>query len=330
MIEFNQPLYLILLIMLPVFFLWHFRKGSHQEATFRYSDVNLIPREAIRAGERKMGFLSLLKALIYCLIVIALARPQISNTLRESSTDVIDIMLVIDQSSSMLAQDFQPNRLGAAREVAKSFIKDRSGDRLGIIIFAGESFIQCPLTTDTEVLVEFTDQIEIVTKEFDGTAIGMALANAINRLRSSDSESKIIILLSDGSNNQGELDPLTAADLASKFDIKVYTIGAGTHGTAPYPMTDVFGRTVIRDVEVEMDEESLMEIADVTGGKFFRATDNESLERIYEEINLMERTEIEVTEYKNITELYSWFTIPAALLAALFVILSRGIFGRLF
>lgn len=316
--------------MLPVFFLWHFRKGSHQEATFRYSDVNLIPREAIRAGERKMGFLSLLKALIYCLIVIALARPQISNTLRESSTDVIDIMLVIDQSSSMLAQDFQPNRLGAAREVAKSFIKDRSGDRLGIIIFAGESFIQCPLTTDTEVLVEFTDQIEIVTKEFDGTAIGMALANAINRLRSSDSESKIIILLSDGSNNQGELDPLTAADLASKFDIKVYTIGAGTHGTAPYPMTDVFGRTVIRDVEVEMDEESLMEIADVTGGKFFRATDNESLERIYEEINLMERTEIEVTEYKNITELYSWFTIPAALLAALFVILSRGIFGRLF
>ena len=235
-----------------------------------------------------------------------------SDTIRETKTEIIDILLVIDQSSSMLAQDFKPNRLEAAKDVAKTFIKDREGDRLGIIVFAGESYIQCPLTRDIDVLLEFTEEIEIIDREHDGTAIGMAIANSINRLRESEAKSKTIILLSDGSNNQGELEPITAAELAEKFDIKIYTVAAGTRGFAPYPVTDAWGRQVIQKVQVDVDEESLKEIAEITGGQFFRATDNQSLKKVYEEIDTLERTEIEVTEYQNYTELYSWFTIPAA------------------
>ncbi len=328
MIDFEHPLFLLLLVLPPLLLLWYLREGHLMEATIRYSAIDLIPKAAIKAGERKVKFLLTLKILIFIFIIIALARPRITDTLKETSSDIIDIILVIDQSSSMLAQDFQPNRLGAAKAVAKTFINDRQGDRLGIIIFAGQSFIQCPLTTDTDVLIDFADQIEIVDKEYDGTAIGMAIANAINRLRESEAKSKIIILLSDGSNNQGELDPLTAADLAQKFGIKVYTVGAGTKGTAPYPVTDVWGRTVIQNIEVDMDEETLQKIADVTGGKFFRATDNESLKRVYDEINNLERTKIEVTEYQNIQELYSWLTIPAAILALLYFAMSDSIYRR--
>jgi Ca-activated chloride channel family protein len=242
----------------------------------------------------------------------------------------VDILLVIDQSSSMLAQDFKPNRLEAAKEVAKKFIKDREGDRLGLIVFAGEPYIQCPLTRDINVLLEFTDEIEIIDQEHDGTAIGMAIANSINRLRESDTKSKTIILLSDGSNNQGELDPITAAGLAAKFDIKIYTVAAGTHGLAPYPVTDAWGRQVIQKVQVDVDEESLKEIAIITGGQFFRATDNKSLLKVYEDIDALERTEIEVKEYQNYTELYSWFTIPAAFASIFFLFFSRGIFHKLF
>jgi Ca-activated chloride channel family protein len=230
----------------------------------------------------------------------------------------------------MLAQDFKPNRLEAAKEVAKTFIKEREGDRLGLIVFAGESYIQCPLTRDIDVLLEFTDEIEIIDREHDGTAIGMAIANSINRLRESEAKSKTIILLSDGSNNQGELDPITAADLAAKFDIKIYTVAAGTHGLAPYPITDAWGRQVIQKVQVDVDEESLKEIAEITGGQFFRATDNKSLQKVYQEIDELERTEIEVTEYQNYTEFYSWLTIPAAFASIFFIILSRGIFHKLF
>jgi len=261
---------------------------------------------------------------------LALARPRLSETSRETKTEIIDILLVIDQSSSMLAQDFKPNRLEAAKDVAKTFIKDREGDRLGIIVFAGESYIQCPLTRDIDVLLEFTDAIEIIDREHDGTAIGMAIANSINRLRESEAKSKTIILLSDGSNNQGELDPVTAAELAEKFDIKIYTVAAGTRGLAPYPVTDAWGRQVIQKVQVDVDEESLKEIAEITGGQFFRATDNQSLKKVYEEIDTLERTEIEVTEYQNYTELYSWFTIPAAFASIFFIVLSRGIFHKLF
>ena len=219
--EFAQPYYLFLLILLPILLLWYFKKGQNQEATVRFSNLDLFPAHVIRNGRMKNLFFILSRILIMMFIIIALARPRFVDTIQETKTKIIDILLVIDQSSSMLAQDFKPNRLEAAKDVAKTFIKDREGDRLGLIVFAGESYIQCPLTRDTEVLLEFTDQIEIIDRDHDGTAIGMAIANAINRLRESKAKSKTIILLSDGSNNQGELDPITAADLAANFDIKI-------------------------------------------------------------------------------------------------------------
>ena len=328
--EFGQPYYLFFLLLPPILILWYYKKGQHQEATVRFSNLDLIPNSVIRNGKMKNMVFILGRLAIISLIILALARPRLSDTIRETKTEIIDILLVIDQSSSMLAQDFKPNRLEAAKDVAKTFIKDREGDRLGIIVFAGESYIQCPLTRDIDVLLEFTDEIEIIDREHDGTAIGMAIANSINRLRESEAKSKTIILLSDGSNNQGELEPVTAAELAEKFDIKIYTVAAGTRGLAPYPVTDVWGRQVIQKVQVDVDEESLKEIAEITGGQFFRATDNQSLKKVYEEIDTLERTEIEVTEYQNYTELYSWFTIPAAFASIFLIVLSRGIFHKLF
>ena len=328
--EFAQPYYLFSLILLPLLLLWYFKRGQYNEATLRFSNLDLFPANSIHSGRMKNLIFVLSRILIMLFIILALARPRFVNTVQETSTEIIDILLVIDQSSSMLAQDFKPNRLEAAKDVAKTFIKDREGDRLGLVVFAGESYIQCPLTRDMDVLLEFTDQIEVIDREHDGTAIGMAIANAINRLRDSEAESKTIILLSDGSNNQGELDPVTAADLAAKFDIKIYTVAAGTRGLAPYPVTDVFGRQIIQKVQVDVDEESLQEIAQLTDGRFFRATDNESLKEVYREINALERTKIEVTEYQNYRELYSWFTIPAAFASVFFIFLSRGIFQKLF
>ena len=328
--EFGQPYYLLLILILPLLVLWYFKKGQNQEATIRFSNLDLISKSVIRNGKMKNMFFIIGRLFIMLLIIFALARPRLSDTIRESKTKIVDILLVIDQSSSMLAQDFKPNRLEAAKEVAKKFIKDREGDRLGLIVFAGEPYIQCPLTRDINVLLEFTDEIEIIDQEHDGTAIGMAIANSINRLRESDTKSKTIILLSDGSNNQGELDPITAAGLAAKFDIKIYTVAAGTHGLAPYPVTDAWGRQVIQKVQVDVDEESLKEIAIITGGQFFRATDNKSLLKVYEDIDALERTEIEVKEYQNYTELYSWFTIPAAFASIFFLFFSRGIFHKLF
>jgi len=328
--EFGQPYYLLLILILPLLVLWYFKKGQNQEATIRFSNLDIISESVIRNGKMKNMFFIIGRLFIMLLIIFALARPRLSDTIRESKTEIVDILLVIDQSSSMLAQDFKPNRLEAAKEVAKKFIKDREGDRLGLIVFAGEPYIQCPLTRDINVLLEFTDEIEIIDQEHDGTAIGMAIANSINRLRESDTKSKTIILLSDGSNNQGELDPITAAGLAAKFDIKIYTVAAGTHGLAPYPVTDAWGRQVIQKVQVDVDEESLKEIAIITGGQFFRATDNKSLLKVYEDIDALERTEIEVKEYQNYTELYSWFTIPAAFASIFFLFFSRGIFHKLF
>jgi len=329
-VEFGQPYYLLLILILPLLVLWYFKKGQNYEATIRFSNLDLIPESVIWNGKMKNMFFIIGRLFIMLLIIFALARPRLSDTILENKTEIVDILLVIDQSSSMLAKDFKPNRLEAAKEVAKKFIKDREGDRLGLIVFAGEPYIQCPLTRDINVLLEFTDTIEIIDRDHDGTAIGMAIANSINRLRESDTKSKTIILLSDGSNNQGELDPITAAGLAAKFDIKIYTVAAGTHGLAPYPVTDAWGRQVIQKVQVDVDEESLKEIANITGGQFFRATDNKSLLKVYEEIDALERTEIEVKEYLNYTELYSWFTIPAAFASIIFLFFSRGIFNKLF
>ena len=251
----------------------------------------------------------MLRGIAVLLLILGLARPQLGNAEREVTSEGIDIMLVLDISSSMRAVDFKPNRLEAAKKVATDFVSERISDRIGLVVFGGESFLQCPLTIDYDVLRNFIDQVEIIDEQYDGTAIGMALANAINRLRESPGKEPVIILLSDGRNNAGEVDPLTAADMAQTFGIKVYTIGAGKKGEALYPVQTPFGQDYM-PVEVDIDEEVLQQVAQQTGGKYFRAEDEQSLATIYDEINQLEKTEYKVKEYTNWRELFPWFLIP--------------------
>jgi len=328
MLEFQQPWWLLLLLLVLSAYLWHMWRGHRREGVLRYSSLVLFDQAALKSGRRKVRALQAGRALLLGLLVLGLARPRISDVVRETSAEVIDIMLVLDISSSMRAADFKPNRLEAAKRVARQFIKDRPHDRLGMVVFAGESFLQCPLTNDTQVLLNLLDQITIVHKEYDGTAIGMAIANAVNRLRDSEAASKVMILLSDGSNNAGELAPTTAAQFAKEFGMKIYTIGAGTHGVAPYPVDDPIRGQIMTNVEVDLDEETLREVASITGGQYFRATNQESLAEIYEQINQLERSEIEVTEYLNVLELYNWFVIPASLLGLALPLIGMGLFRK--
>jgi Ca-activated chloride channel homolog len=247
-------------------------------------------------------------------LILALARPQTTNKLQTSTTEGIDIMISLDMSTSMLAMDFNPNRLEAAKEVAINFIQGRPNDRIGLVIFAAESFTQCPLTIDHAVLVNLFREIQTGMLE-DGTAIGDGLATAVNRIKDSESKSKVIIFLSDGENNRGQIAPLTAAEIAKTFGIRVYTIGVGTIGTAPYPINTVFGQQV-QNVEVKIDEAMLKEIASITDGHYFRATDKNKLEEIYKEIDAMEKTKTEVQEYTKKSEEFLIF----ALLSFIFLI----------
>ena len=224
-----------------------------------------------------------------------------------------------DISSSMLADDFSPNRLEVVKNTAKEFISSRNGDRIGVVVFAGQSFIQCPLTVDIEVLNNLIDEINVADREYDGTAIGMAIATAANRLRESKSKSKIMILLSDGSNNSGEIDPATAATIANKFNIKIYTIAAGTDQS----FSRIPGRGLIRN---EIDTKTLKEISSKTGGQFFRAADKDALSDIYREIDNLERSEIEVNNYTKYEELYAWFLIPAIIIVFFYFIIKKYLF----
>jgi Ca-activated chloride channel homolog len=264
----------------------------------------------------------ILRYLALILVIIALARPQ--KLLQEKSvqTEGIDIMLALDISTSMLAEDFKPhNRIDAAKQVADEFISGRSSDQIGLVVFAGQSFTQCPLTLDYALLKQLLDRVsvELISggQIEDGTAIGMAIANGVNRLRSSKAKSRIIILLTDGQNNRGQIDPQTAASAAQALGVRIYTIGVGTEGVAPYPVTDPFGRTYYQQMEVKIDEELLRKIADQTGGKYYRAKDTESLRRIYGDIDRLEKSKIRVHQYRQKTELYfSWLTAALLLLLA--------------
>ena len=316
--QFNHPFYLILLGLIPALIIWHLKYGKNNEGTLRFSS-NFFSQDLLKSGKRKYHFLKYIYLLILFLVVIGIARPRYVNNLKETSVSVIDMLLVLDISTSMLADDFKPNRLEAVKKTASDFIKDRKEDRIGILVFAGESFIQCPLTIDKTVLASLVNEIEVASKEYDGTAIGMAIANGTNRLRNSNVDSKVMILLSDGSNNSGEIDPITAAELAAQFNIKIYTIGAGTNQS----YTRIPGRGLIRN---EIDEETLIQIAKVTGGRYFRATDIAALESIYSEISSLERSEIEVNEYTQYTELYGWFLIPAFILGMGMEVTRRSIF----
>jgi Ca-activated chloride channel family protein len=307
-----------LLLGLPLLVYFHFFRDHRRSTDFRFPSTKTLSglNKTSRVRLRHLPFL--LRAVALVLIVIVLARPQLFDQKINRTVEGIDIVLCMDTSTSMAAEDLKPNRLEAAKEVASEFVQGRQSDRIGVVPFAAQSFTQCPLTTDYSVLVGLIEKIEMRMVE-DGTAIGLALATALNRLRDSEAKSRIIILLTDGQNNRGELDPVTAAQAAKALGIRVYTIGVGTRGTAPYPVETVFGKRY-QNVPVNIDEDMLREIADVTGGQYFRATNEVILKRVYTEIDDLEKSIVEVEEYKQVAEMFTpW------LLAALLVLFLEGL-----
>ena len=316
----EHPGFLLLLLLLP-FLLWYLRQKS--SAHIRFSDLSISRQITPSFWVRSLPVLNFTRFLVVVLMIFALARPQSSQSREQITSEGIDILLILDISGSMRAEDFKPdNRLHAAKAVIHDFLRERKNDRIGLVVFAGESYTQCPLTLDYRVLGNLLFNVEIGMLE-DGTAIGDALANATNRLRHSTAESKIAILLTDGENNAGTNDPLTAAQAAKALNIKVYTIGMGQEGGALIPYRDpVFGLQYSR-TRTYVDEEMLKQIAEITDGRYFRATDNRKLAEIYKEINQLETTKIEVMEYIRYKELAAYPLIPATLLLILEIILSN-------
>ena len=310
--EFANPKYFLLLVLLLPMILWYIFKEKKSHADLQFSSLRVFRgiRHAGRVWLRHVLFA--LKVLAIVFLVIALARPQSSNSWQTYTSEGIDIVLGLDISTSMLARDFSPDRLEAAKEVATKFILERPQDRIGLVVFAGESFTQCPLTTGQAVLVNLLREVQSGMIE-DGTAIGLGLANAVNRLKDSPAKSKVVILLTDGVNNRGAIAPVTAAELAKTYGIRVYTIGVGTYGEAPYPIPSPFG-VQLQNMRVEIDEDVLRQIATVTGGQYFRATDNSKLEQIYKEIDQLEKSKMEVKHFSKKQEQYFWFGLIGVLL----------------
>ena len=329
-ISFNNPELFFLLILPLMHALWHFFSKKNTENVLMFSNITLFSSKKI-IKERLIHLPYLLQILSICLIIVSLARPQTTSSWEESKTEGIDIIIAMDISGSMLAQDLKPNRLDASKKIAIDFISKRQNDRIGLVIFSGESFTQCPLTTDYNTLINLFNDIEYGMVD-DGTAIGDGLGNSINRLMDSEAKSKIVILLTDGENTKGKISPLTAADIAASdsINIKVYTIGVGTKGMAKSPVAiDYNGRFIYDYVEVKIDEKTLTEIANKTGGEYFRATNNESLEGIYNTINKLETSEIENVKFNTKTEEFYLFSLIALGLFLLSFILKityfRGI-----
>ena len=303
----NQEYFYLLAIPI-IYLIWYFYKKRNITSQIIFSNTESVSN--IKTLKTKLRHLPIiLKLLAVSLLIIALARPQSSINWEESTTEGIDIILAMDVSGSMLAQDLKPNRLESSKNVAIDFISKRINDRVGLVIFAGESFTQCPLTTDHNVLINLFKDVKSGMVD-DGTAIGMGLATAVNRLKDSEAISKVIILLTDGVNNRGMVPPLTAAEIAEKFGIRVYTIGVGTEGFAPYPFQTPFG-VQYQDVEVKIDEKTLQDIATLTDGKYFRATNNNSLKEIYKDIDALEKSKIEVTEFHKRAEKFVPFALWA-------------------
>lgn len=322
-ITFVHPKMFFLLLLVPAFVAWYIWKQKDNRASLQMS--SLMPfggvPASLRVYLRHLPFVLRMVALV--MVVLVLARPQSFNVTQNIETEGIDIMISLDISSSMLAQDFKPDRLEAAKDIAIQFVSGRQNDRIGVVIFAGESFTLCPLTSDLRTVANQINSIELGLIE-DGTAIGVGLANAVARLKESDAMSKVVILLTDGVNNMGEIAPLTAADIASTFGVRVYTVGVGTHGTAPYPVQTPFG-TRMQDMKVEIDEDVLKQIADITGGQYFRATDGKGLARVYEQIDELEKTKIEVIETTRKSEEFLRFALLALLMLTLDIVLRTTV-----
>jgi Ca-activated chloride channel homolog len=325
--HFANPSFLWLLLLIPLLTLWYVWKQRRLTASIRHSSLDVLRSipSGWRAHARHLPFVLRMCAL--ALLVVAFARPQSSARGETVYREGIDITIVLDISGSMLAEDFRPNRLEAAKTVAKDFILGRKSDRIGLVIFAGESFTQCPLTTDYDVLIDLLMKVKTGFIQ-DGTAIGDGIANAVNRMKDSKAKSRVMILLTDGVNNMGSIDPATAAEIAATFGIRMYTVGVGTRGTAPYPVKTPFG-TQYHQMPVEIDEVMLRQVAELTGGEYFRATNNRALRDIYERIDKMERTRVEVTEYHRYTELFYTFVLYALGLFLLEMLLRALVFRKI-
>lgn len=320
-ITFEQPLFLWLLLLIPLMIALYLFKMQKDNAAIRMPGIDQFggPQKTFRHYLRH--FLFAARTLAVALLIVVIARPQSTDRFENTTTEGIDIVLALDISGSMLARDFKPDRLEASKDVAIEFISGRPYDRIGLVVFSGESFTQCPLTTDHAVLINLMQEVESGMIE-DGTAIGMGLATSVNRIKDSEARSKVVILLTDGVNNRGEIAPATAAEIAKTYGIRVYTIGVGTQGTAPYPVQTPFGMQY-RDMPVEIDEDILREIASLTGGRYFRATDRNKLIEVYSEIDKLEKSIIDVRQFNRKEEKY---LIPAVIAFCLiaFEMLARN------
>ena len=327
-LEFASSYFLYGLIIIPLLVIWYIFSGRKNQAYVKFSDTsffNGMPR-SWRIYARHILFVIEMCAL--ALLIIALARPQSSSKSQKINVEGIDIVLTIDLSSSMLAQDLRPDRLEAAKNISADFVKGRPDDRMGLVVFASETFTQVPLTTDHGMLLNMMKDMKCGMLE-DGTAIGDGLASSVSRLKDSEAISKVVILLTDGDNNAGSIDPATAAEMAKLFGIRVYTIGVGTRGTAPYPVQTPFGGIQYQQIPVTINEPLLQQIADETGGKYYRATSNEKLEQIYDEIDQLERSKIEINEFTRVHEEFLPFVLIGLALLLLGFILKNTVFKTL-
>jgi len=329
--EFANKEYLFLLLLMIPYLIWYLMYRKKSEPTMRMSDTRAY-RYAPRSWRVTLMPLQLLLRLaVFVLLVLVLARPQTQNSWKNETMEGIDIMLAMDVSTSMLAEDLKPNRIEAAKQVAADFIIGRPNDNIGLTIFAGEAFTQCPMTTDHASLLNLLHNVrtDIAQRLIeDGTAIGMGLANAVSRLKESKAKSKVVILLTDGSNNRGDLSPMTAAEIAKSFGIRVYTIGVGTNKVAPYPMP-VAGGVQYVNIPVEIDTKMLSDIAAATDGDFYRATNNKELQQIYKEIDKLEKSKLNVKKYSKRYEAYQPYAIAAVILLLLEILLRITVFRKL-
>lgn len=323
--EFSNPYFLWLLLLLPMLVVWYYFFRKKAAATLSISDTKSFSSDTIWSKLKHLLFA--LRLLAIAFLIIALARPRnVAVSKHTKSTKGIDIVMAIDVSASMLARDLQPNRLQALKKVAVEFVNQRPNDRIGIVVYAGESFTKTPITSDKRIITNSIESIEWGDLT-DGTAIGMGLGSSVNRLKESKAKSKVIILLTDGVNNSGFIDPKTATELATELNIKVYTIGIGTNGVAAFPYAqDRSGKLLFRNAKVEIDENLLKHIAKQTGGKYFRATDNLKLKKIYDEINKLEKTKIEEYKYYNYKEKYRLFVLLALGCVLLEFVLKNTVF----
>lgn len=330
--QFANPYSFLLLIPVAIYAIWYVLHNRRNFASLRMSDTRSFASAPRTWRTYLVHVPTVLRIFTMVLVVVIIARPQTNNSWKNRSVEGIDIMLAVDVSTSMLAEDLKPNRIEAAKQVASEFIAGRPDDNIGLTVFSGEAFTQCPMTTDHAVLLNLFNGIDckMVINGLleDGTAVGMGLVNAVSRLKDSKAKSKVIVLLTDGSNNRGDISPLTAAEIARNFGIRVYTIGVGKNGNAPYPQM-VGGSIQYINIPVEIDEKTLAEIASVTGGEFYRATSNNSLKEVYQEIDKLEKTKLKVKQFSKFYEAYMPFALIALISLLIELLLRNVILARI-